>query len=79
MILVRHGLMIVGDPIGGKSTAILTLKTALADLAHQELMEEKPVLYRIINPKAVTMAQLYGSFDPVSHEWSDGMMIDLIE
>ncbi|KAH3881436.1 hypothetical protein DPMN_005362, partial [Dreissena polymorpha] len=71
MILVRHGLMIVGDPLAGKTSSFTVLSEALADLHDQGLMEENGVWYRVINPKAVTMGQLYGRFDPVSHEWTD--------
>lgn len=59
------------------NSAFKTLALALGDLCRQ-FQKEHSVIYEIINPKAISIGWLYGRFDAVSHEWSDGIYNTLI-
>uniref|UniRef100_A0A094ZX25 Dynein heavy chain 7, axonemal n=1 Tax=Schistosoma haematobium TaxID=6185 RepID=A0A094ZX25_SCHHA len=65
--------MLVGEPFGSKTTVLHTLATVMTRLNENGHDEYEKVIYKTINPKAITMGQLFGEFDPVSHEWTDGV------
>ncbi|XP_025190774.1 dynein heavy chain 7, axonemal [Melanaphis sacchari] len=73
MMVVRHGFMLVGNPFGGK-TSLLHLLAETLNLQNKLDQVEEKVEYETINPKALTINQLYGYFDDALYEWSNGVI-----
>ncbi|XP_052274955.1 cytoplasmic dynein 1 heavy chain 1-like isoform X3 [Dreissena polymorpha] len=64
---LHHGLMMVGPSGAGKSTAWRVLLKAL------ERLEGVEGVAHVIDPKSISKAYLYGSMDPNTREWTDGL------
>ncbi|XP_063674391.1 dynein axonemal heavy chain 1-like isoform X3 [Bolinopsis microptera] len=78
--VVRHGLMLVGPTGSGKTRCYEVLQEAMTDIKGYSIGAytfEKVITY-VLNPKSITMGQLYGEFDAMTHEWTDGILSSLI-
>ena len=74
--VARHGNMIVGQTGAGKTAAWKTLMRAMAQLKGEGKGEgefQKVEVYTI-NPLALSNDEIYGCFDPATHEWTDGIL-----
>ncbi|KAI8732070.1 dynein heavy chain 6, axonemal isoform X3, partial [Biomphalaria glabrata] len=75
-MIVRHGVMLVGPTGGGKTIIYRILEKALPSLYNQGVQNEfyQPVHVYVMNPKSITMNELYGGVDKQTLEWKDGLM-----
>jgi dynein heavy chain len=68
--LVRHGFMLVGPTLCGKTEIEEVLTTCLSE-------DGAPHRICRMNPKAITDSQMYGIKDPVSEEWTPGVFASI--
>ena len=69
-MLTRHTTMVVGPAGGGKSVVMDTLARAQTKLG-------LPTKMFVLNPKAVTVNELYGVLDPNTRDWTDGLLSNI--
>ncbi|KAF9243765.1 dynein heavy chain and region D6 of dynein motor-domain-containing protein [Melanogaster broomeanus] len=69
---IQHGLMMVGPSGTGKTNAWQVLLAALERL---DGIEGVPY---VIDPKAIHKDALYGTLDPTTREWNDGLFTHIL-
>ncbi|XP_078590507.1 cytoplasmic dynein 1 heavy chain 1-like isoform X1 [Branchiostoma floridae x Branchiostoma japonicum] len=69
---LHHGLMMVGPSGSGKSSAWKCLLKAL------ERLEGVEGVSHVIDPKAISKDHLYGTLDPNTREWTDGLFTHIL-
>jgi dynein heavy chain len=67
---VRHGIMILGPSGSGKSSLLNMLILAYSDTRGKHTFTR-------MNPKAITASQMFGTLDPSSNDWTDGIFSSL--
>ena len=69
---IHHGLMLVGPAGTGKSAARDVL------LAAMERLDGVSTVQHVIDPKAIVKDQLFGTLDPTTREWTDGLFTAIL-
>ena len=78
---VRFGVMTVGPTGGGKSCCQRALQSAMGALktaSHPDPAMAQDVKTYVFNPKCITMGELYGEFNALTQEWTDGIASTMI-
>ncbi|EQC26205.1 hypothetical protein SDRG_15942 [Saprolegnia diclina VS20] len=72
---VRFGGTLVGPTGAGKTTCYRMLQNIMTKLRQQGSTNPlfQAVHARVLNPKCITMGELYGEFNDLTQEWHDGL------
>ena len=68
----RHCNMLVGETGGGKSVCWTTLQRVKTKLAKKGVPGFEKAFAYVINPKVLSLDELYGAYNLETREWTDG-------
>ena len=74
----RHSTMIVGATQSGKTVTWKVLQNALSNMKKNGDASFNNVLDYPINPKSLSLGELYGEFNLATNEWADGVLSALM-
>ncbi|CAH8511548.1 unnamed protein product [Schistosoma rodhaini] len=74
----RHSVMIVGKTLSGKSTTWRLLKAVHNSLAKVPNSDFEMVTEYSLNPKSLSLGELYGEFNLSTNEWTDGVLSSIM-
>lgn len=73
----RHGNMLVGTSMSGKSTCWKMLKNALNALNKENPKKYPQVKHEVLNPKSIDLKELFGYVDG-NLEWHEGVLSSMM-
>jgi dynein heavy chain len=78
---VRHGVMLVGRSQGGKTVCRDILADTMTRL-REEMKSENPLFQKVIqkqmNPKSITVDEMFGAFSELTQEWKEGLLSSFV-
>lgn len=77
---VRFGVMIVGEAMTGKTVTYQALFGAMNYLNENKIQPQlfSAIEKEVLNPKSLSINELYGEFSHMTQEWTDGLASYLI-
>ncbi|XP_023213236.1 dynein heavy chain 6, axonemal-like [Centruroides sculpturatus] len=79
-MVARHGVILVGPAGSGKTTCYEILKNSL-NILYDKQENNKfywSVKTHVLNPKSISLVELYGEINSLTLEWKDGLMGSIV-
>ena len=76
----RHGVMMIGAAGTGKSTIFNILIKSIEQLFKEKIDDPniKPIILFKLNPKSMSLNNLFGYVNLLTNEWNDGIIANIM-